>query len=628
MSRYHTIRDRLLVMGPAVVLGMFAAITSSGQTNSDVADAVMRGERSEFAALLDQGAQVNTPQVDGATAIHWAVYHDDLASARRLIGAGANVDVANREGRTPLAMAALYGNAPMIRTLLDGGADALQRGPYGQTMLMLASRNGNTNAIRLLLDAGVDVNTIEDLRGTTALMWAVEQGHARALDTLIDGGADVSTRSGGAGLPRPYMAGIVASFTPFDVQGQRLAQDPDAPATLGRANDSGLGIGPINQAPGGDGRGGRGGRGSRGAGAGRGAAGPPQPRGGPAGADAEVRIAGAQGAGGGGLTPLAFAARQGDIESARVLLRRDADVNQVTTFGWSPLLVATQNRHYQLAQFLIDQGADVNLANNHGWTPLYLATDNRNIEGGDYPAPKADMDHLDYIRLLISRGVDVNQRVYEGTPRSHTTLTRTIFTMQWFLEEGATPFVRAAQSNDLTLMRLLLEEGADPTIATSFGDTALTAAAGIGWVDGVTHEWSPEQSLEVVRLLLELGLDPNHTNGDFRTPLMAAALKGRSDVIRLLLDSGARLDTRDNGSRDTHNVDLSGQGGWQAVDYADGLIRVGVQSAVDRPEAAALLREMMTNAGLPVPPRNRTLDEYICAIEGPLCQNPETGSVQ
>ena len=81
--------------------------------------------------------------------------------------------------------------------------------------------------------------------------------------------------------------------------------------------------------------------------------------------------------------------------------------------------------------------------------------------------------------------------------------------MQWFLEEGATPFVRAAQSGDLMLMRLLLESGADPTIPATFDDTALTAAAGIGWVDGVTHEWSPGQTAEVVRWLLDLGLDPN-----------------------------------------------------------------------------------------------------------------------
>ena len=297
-------------------------------------------------------------------------------------------------------------------------------------------------------------------------------------------------------------------------------------------------------------------------------------------------------------------------------------MNQTTFSWWTPLLVATENRHYRLAQFLLENGADVNLVNDHGWTPLYLATDNRNIEGGDYPVPRPDMDHLDFVRLLLANGADVNARVADGAPKSHSTLTRTIFTMQWFFEEGATPLVRAAQSGDLTLIDLLLEYGADPSIPTSYGDTALSAAAGIGWVDGVTHEWSAGETAEVVRLLLGLGLDPNTMNGDYRTPLMAAANKGQVEIIRLLVEAGARLDTRDQGSRDTKNVDLSGRGGWQAIDYADGLVRVGVQSAPARPEASAFLRELMTAGGLPVPPPNRTLDDYICAVEGPLCQNP------
>ena len=56
---------------------------------------------------------------------------------------------------------------------------------------------------------------------------------------------------------------------------------------------------------------------------------------------------------------------------------------------------------------------------------------------------------------------------------------------------------------------------------------------------------------------------------------------------------------------------------WQAVDYADGLVRVGVQSAVNRAETAALLRRLMTDRGLPVPPPNRVI-ESICVVE--LCQ--------
>jgi ankyrin repeat protein len=190
--------------------------------------------------------------------------------------------------------------------------------------------------------------------------------------------------------------------------------------------------------------------------------------------------------------------------------------------------------------------------------------------------------------------------------------------MQWFFEPGATPFVRAAQSSDIALMKLLLAHGADPKIPTNFGDTALTVAGGIGWVEGVTYERSTRENLEAVRMLLDLGIDPNAANRDGRTALMGAAHKGRNDVILLLLDRGARLDTRDKGSRDTGNAaSLIAGHTWQTLDYAEGLVRVGVQSAIPHPETAALIRKLMAERGLPVPPPNRTSDS-ICVVE--LCQ--------
>jgi len=195
------------------------------------------------------------------------------------------------------------------------------------------------------------------------------------------------------------------------------------------------------------------------------------------------------------------------------------------------------------------------------------------------------------------------------------TLTRTIFTMQWFQEAGTTAFIRAAQSSDLELLKLLIANGADPMIKTDHDDTALTAAAGMGWVDGVTYEHSPQANLETIKFLLDLGLDPNAANGDGRTSLMVAAAKGRTEVIQMLVDHGAKLDTRDKGSRDTETlVSVNAGHTWEALDYADGLVRFGVQSAVNRPDAAALLRKLMTDRGLPVPPPNRTIDS-ICIVE-------------
>jgi hypothetical protein len=222
------------------------------------------------------------------------------------------------------------------------------------------------------------------------------------------------------------------------------------------------------------------------------------------------------------------------------------------------------------------------------------------------------MDHLDYIRLLLDHDADPNLRAKDNT------LTRTIFTMQWFYEAGCTPFVRAAQSSDTELMQLLLDYGADPFVTTDNGDSALTAAAGIGWVEGVTYEHSVKENVLAIRMLLDLGLDPNGANKEGRVPLMGAALKGRNEVIEMLVASGARLDQRDGGSRDTDsNVSAVSGHTWQALDYADGLVRVGVQSAIAHPETASLLRTMMTARGMPVPPPNRVM-ESICVVE--LCQ--------
>jgi ankyrin len=646
----------------AACVGLIAITTAlvAGAGKSEIADAAQRGDRAAVQKLILQKVDVNAPQVDGATALHWAVYRQDNELADALIRAGANVKAANRAAMTPLAMAALYGNAALIDRLIKAGADAKQRGPNGETMLMFAARNGNPQAVQVLLEAGAEVNARETIRGTTALMWAIEQKHPEAVKVLLAGGADHSAKSGGAGLPRNYMANRVnlravelaqdrrrraaeAGIT-YDEQlaidqksgrevgGQRgLGQALDAngnPIAGGRQGAAGA---PAAAAPApaagstpapaatpapdaaGRGRQGAAGRGRAGnAGAQGRAGGAAQPAQESDDDDNEVVIAGLVGSGGGGLTPLIFAAREGDLESAKLLVDAGAPLNQVTEYGWTPLLTAVNNRNYQLAKYLLEKGADPNIANKGGWTPLYLATDNRNIEGGDYPVPKGDMDHLEIIKLLLEKGADPNKKVKDNT------LTRTIFTMQWFFEDGATPFIRAAQSSDTALMKLLLQYKADPQAVTTLGDNALTVSGGIGWVEGVTYERSHKENFEAMKMLLDLGLDPNHANNEGRTALMGAAMKGRPEVIQLLVDRGAKLDAHDRGNRDTDKVSSAAAGKtWQAIDYAEGLVRVGVQSAVVRPEAAALIRKLMAERNMPVPPIDRTILS-ICVVS--ICQ--------
>ena len=616
--------------GAILLVAACAAVPALAATKSPVADAAKNGDAAAVQKLLAQKADVNAPQVDGGTALHWAVYRDDLALTDLLLRANANVKAANRVGMTPLAMAALFGNPAMIDRLLKAGADAKELGPNGETMVMFAARNGNPRAVKLLIEAGADVNAREKLRGTTALMWAAEQRHAEAVKVLLASGADPAIKSAGAGLPRNYLANRVNTRT-VDLAQARRKRAADAGRTyeeqlaieqkegreLGGQRGLGQALGPDGQPLAAQGNRGRGagaapgaqpaaaGR-ARGAGAGAGAA-AAQPD-----DDNETVFAGLVGSGGGGLTALTFASREGDIESARALLDGGANVNQTTEYGWTPLLTAVNNRNYRLAILLLERGADPNLANKGGWTPLYIATDNRNIEGGDYPVPKPDLDHLEMIKALLDKGAKPN------TPVKENTLTRTIFTMQWFWEDGATPFIRAAQSSDTVLMKLLLERGADPKATTVNGDNALTASAGIGWVEGVTYERSPKENLEAMRMLLDLGLDPNHANVEGRTALMGAALKGRSDVVLLLVERGAILDQHDHGSRDTDKVGSIAAGAtWQPIDYAEGLVRVGVQSAIARPETAALIRKMMLERGMKLPPADRNINS-ICVVS--LCQ--------
>jgi ankyrin repeat protein len=568
----------LKTLAPACAAYSIFAVFASAAGTSPVADAAMQGDKTALRSLLQQKTvDVNAAQADGATAIQWAAYRNDLEMADLLIAAGANVKAASRDGVTPLWLAAENGAAPMIEKLLAAGADANQRLPNGETPLMMAARNGNVAAVRVLLDHKADPNLKENLRGTTALMWAVEQSHPEAVQLLIERGADFKAAT--APDTRNSRLNIAPTVA------QRAAQDVNFGARRRRQ-------GAANGA------------------AGRGAPGQAAATGSPDDAapldDFAAFFGPPKVKDGGGLTSLIYAAREGCLDCARLLIEAGADVNQVSNYGWTPLLTATQNRHYKLAAFLLDRGADPNRANRGGWTPLYLATDNRNIEAGDYPVRKPDMDHLDFIKLLLDKGANVNTRICgaestEKECKGDTTETRTNFTMQWLYEDGATAFLRAAQSGDVTLMKLLLERGADPKIPTAHNDTSLAVAAGIGWVEGVTFEWSPQESLQAAKMCLDLGIDPNVVDDQGRTALHGAAHKGRSEVIQLLVDHGANLEAHDFGSRDTFAGAMKGMT-WIPLDWARGLVRVGVQSAIPHPEAEKLLIQLMTDRGMKIPP--------------------------
>lgn len=183
-------------MAPVVFAGSLIA----AGPNARLVDAAKNTDRATLRALLDQHADVNAPDTDGATALHWAVRWDDKATAELLIGKGANVKAANRYGVTPLSLACTNGSAAMIELLLKAGADPNTVLPGGETALMTAARTGKADAVKVLLAHGANVNAKED-EGQTALMWAAAEGNTAAAAMLLEFGADLHARSKGGFTP-------------------------------------------------------------------------------------------------------------------------------------------------------------------------------------------------------------------------------------------------------------------------------------------------------------------------------------------------------------------------------------------------------------------------------------------
>jgi ankyrin repeat protein len=159
-----------------------------------VADAAEKMDRAAIRTLVRQRADVNAPQVDGMTALHWATHQDDQETVELLLRAGAHAKAANRYGITPLSLAAANGNAAIVEALLKAGADANAALPGGETPLMTAARVGSVAAVKSLLARGATVDARDERRGQTALMWAAAEGHADVVQTLVELGADVHLR--------------------------------------------------------------------------------------------------------------------------------------------------------------------------------------------------------------------------------------------------------------------------------------------------------------------------------------------------------------------------------------------------------------------------------------------------
>jgi len=469
----------------------------------------------------------------------------------RGLGAGAalllaaSFSVAGREAS--LVEAAKNGDGATVRVLLVGDADVNSRSADGTTALHWAAQNQDLEMADRLLAAGADARAANRY-GVTPLYLACTNGQAAMIERLLAAGADPNMA-----LPEGETALMTAARTgSVDAVGVLLAHGADVnareswkgqTALMWAAAENNADV--IRQLA-------------------------------EAGADVQATTHA------GAMTPLFFAVRAGHVAAARALLDVGADVNAALPDGMSALLLAVYNAHYELAAFLLDRGADPNAA-AHGWTALHqVAWSRRPNRGFNLPGAvtTGSLDSLDLVRKLVEHGANVNARQTAEPKDGNRNMLNRI---------GSTPFLQAAKTADVPLMRLLLERGADPAITTEEGTTALMVAAGVGiWAPGESPG-DHDEGLAAVKLAFEAGGgDVNDVDDNGETAMHGAVYRGGAiPIIQFLAEHGARLD-------------VVNAKGWTPLVAAEG-VEYTPNVLKRYPEAAALLRSLMRERGLVVP---------------------------
>jgi ankyrin repeat protein len=467
---------------PFVALTLCAALVHARPA---VIDAAARGDLAAVRTAVAEGTAVDTRDVDGTTALHWAVRGDHAAVVALLLEAGAAADAAEGHGVTPLQLAAVNGNVDILRRLLDAGADPNEIAPSGEPVLLVAARTGVPDALALLLERGAQIDARDTNFAQTALMAAAREGHVDAARLLLEHGADVDAQTRIGPLP------------------------PFVPPCKGTGCGS-EGVG-IN-------RGGLPDRGRRAAAL-------------------------------GGMTALLYAVREGQTDVVALLLEAGANVELAEANGIRPLLLAALNNRIAAGRALLGAGADPDADDFWGRSPLWAAVEYRNLDMNNREQDSPTHNGVDrapvleFVRTLLEAGADPNARTREVPPPRRWLYS--LNDVSWVDFTGQTPFLRAALSGDTSSMRLLLEYGADPNIATLAGTTPLMAAAGVNWVVAQTYTESMEQSLAAVALCLDLGNDINATNSMGLSALLGAVNRGANDIVRFLAEHGADLDVVD-----------------------------------------------------------------------------------
>ena len=477
-----------------------------------------------IAALLSVAGYAAT---GGSVSLVDAARNQDRDTVRTLLKQRADPNAAEADGTTALQWAAHWNDLEMTDLLLKAGARPGAANRYGVTPLSEASLAGSGPLIEALLKAGADPNTIATMDGETVLMRAARGGNTDAVKVLLDHGADADAREnyrGQTALMWAAAEGHPDIIKMLIAHGAEVGvRSLDRDTTLPKM-EAGTPIAPIAR---------------------------------------------------GGLTALLFAVRQGQVEAARALLDGGADINEQDSDGNNALVLAILNSHYDLAQLLIDRGANPNVAAKNGRAALYTAVEIHDEDWSPRPARRTgdQTSSMAIIRALIAHGANVNARLTAPAPIAKLAQDAGDKTMA----SGATPFMRAARSADLELMRFLLEKGADPKLANKDGLNALMLASGLTWNDHIRG--TEAQALDAAKLCASLGLDVNAATDKGETALHGAAGRGADSIVRFLVDKGANVSARDKKGLTPLDIAM-GKGG------APGVVK-------DRHETtAALLRQL------------------------------------
>jgi uncharacterized protein len=495
-----------------------------------------------------------------------AAMHGDRLAARAAIARGADVNRARADGVTALHWAVDQDDLELADLLLGAGAHVAARTREGVMPLQLAATNGSAAMLDRLIRAGADPNAVLTPTGDTALMLAARTGTSGAVRILLDAGADVNAAETWGGTT-PLMWAVSEGH--LDVARVLVAAGADVNARsyyVAAANGRGF-----------EGRT-------------------------PVAARTDSRI---EDFASGWLTPLMFAAREGHLELARLLVGAGADIDAQAGDSKTALVLAIFNGNYDLASFLVERGADVNRADAQRFTPLFWAVDRRNMETAPNFPWMVTADPMPLIRALLEAGADPNALV-NNTPRARMRegSPRIVF---------ANALMRAAFAADVELVRLLLAHGADPDVVSRDGETMVSAAAGLAFIRGYHRGRSPEARLQVVMLFVELGNDVNQADDYGITPLMAAANGGDPALIQYLVDVGADLGAHDLGKKNDGIFGASVEP-LMPIDYAIGIgTFVPNNAVIVHDDAVALMTRLMRERGIVHTTSECTLRGFTCA---------------